>query len=58
MTVQVKQAEVTRDQYHLLEVVETFLEMMRVSQMMNWIFLRTQQMKGSVALIPACAEMS
>ena len=46
-----KQVEVTRDQCHLLGVVETFLEIMRVSQKMNWIFLRTQQMKGAVASI-------
>ena len=50
-SVHVKQVEVTRDQYKLLGVVETFLEMMRVSQKMNWICLRTQQMKGGVALI-------
>ena len=50
-SVHVKQDEVTRDQYKLLGVVETFLEMMRVSQKMNWICLRTQQMKGAVALI-------
>ena len=46
-----KQDEVTRDQYKLFGVVETFLEMMRVSQKMNWICLRTQQMKGAVASI-------
>ena len=49
-SVDVKQDEVTRDQYKLLGVVETFLDMMRVSQKMNWICLRTQQMKGAVAL--------
>ena len=56
MTVQGEQVEVIRDQYYLLVVVKTFLEMMRVSQKMNRIFLLTQQMKGAVALIPSCAR--